>query len=121
MTPITVYGIENCDQVRKARRWLNAHGLPVQFHDFRTQGLNRELLLRWMTRMPWDALINRRGLTWRGLEPGRRAAIVDQASAIEALLAAPTLVKRPVVEVGERLLIGFSEPVFQSTFLPETP
>ena len=116
MTMITVYGIENCDQVRKARRWLRAHGHTAQFHDFREQGLTREMLLRWMTRMPWDALINRRGLTWRGLDPAVRAAIVDQPSALEALLASPTLVKRPVVEAGERLLVGFSEPVFQSTF-----
>ena len=120
MSEIVVFGIENCDQVRKARRWLRAHGLPVRFHDFRADGLSREMLARWMTRMPWDALLNRRGQAWRGLDAAQRSRIVDQASAIDALLACPTLVKRPVVETDERLLVGFSEPVFESTFLPET-
>lgn len=120
MSEIVVFGIENCDQVRKARRWLRAHELTVRFHDFREDGLTREMLMRWMSRMPWDALLNRRGLAWRGLDAAQRSRIVDQASAIDALLACPTLVKRPVVEHGERLLIGFSEPVFEHTFLAET-
>lgn len=121
MNETVVYGIENCDQVRKARQWLREHGVTVRFHDLRRDGLGAALLQRWLTRLPWDALLNRRGLAWRKLEPAQRAAVVDQSSAIEVLLADPTLVKRPVVEFGERLLVGFSETAFRSTFLPGNP
>lgn len=119
MNETVVYGIETCDQVRKARQWLRQHGVAARFHDFRRDGLTQAVLLRWMTRMPWDALLNRRGLAWRKLDAARRGGIVDQASALEVLLEDPTLVKRPVVEAGERLLVGFSEPVFRSTFLTD--
>lgn len=114
-----LYGIENCDQVRKARHWLRQHGIDVQFHDFRKEGLPLPALQRWLARMPWDALVNRRGLTWRRLDPARRAQIVDQTSAVEALLADPTLVKRPVLETGEHLLVGFSEPAYRTAFAIE--
>jgi arsenate reductase len=116
MPEAVLYGIENCDQVRRARHWLDAAGVRYRFHDFRRDGLTREMLERWLSHVPWDALLNRRGQAWRRLDAERRAQVVDQASAIEALLASPLLVKRPVVEAGARLLIGFSEPVFQSAF-----
>jgi arsenate reductase len=116
MAEATLYGIENCDQVRRARQWLRSHGVAVRFHDFRRDGLTHEMLDRWLTHLPWDALLNRRGLAWRRLDPAQRARVVDQASAIEALLADPTLVKRPVLEAGERLLVGFSEPAYLNAF-----
>lgn len=116
MAGAILYGIESCDQVRKARQWLRAHGVDVRFHDFRKEGLPPALLQRWLARLPWDALVNRRGLTWRRLDPARRAQIVDQASAVEALLEDPTLVKRPVLESGEHLLVGFSEPAYAAAF-----
>jgi len=119
MTQAVLYGIENCDQVRKARQWLRAHAVDVRFHDFRRDGLSDAILRRWLVRLPWDALLNRRGLAWRRLDPARRAQVVDQASAIEALLADPTLVKRPVLEADERLLVGFSEPAYAAAFPAE--
>lgn len=114
-----VYGVENCDQVRKARNWLRARGIEPRFHDFRRDGLTAAMLERWLARLPWDALLNRRGLAWRKLEPQRRARILDKTSAVEAMLADPMLVKRPVIEVGDRLLVGFSEPAYLAAFEPQ--
>jgi arsenate reductase len=111
-----VYGIENCDQVRKARNWLRAHSIAADFHDFRRDGLSAGTLERWLVHLPWDALLNRRGQAWRKLDPKQRAQVVDKASAVEAMLADPTLVKRPVIEVGDRLLVGFSEPAYRAAF-----
>jgi len=118
MAGVTVYGIENCDHVRRARHWLRARGIEFRFHDFRRDGLAQDCLQRWLSHVPWDSLLNRRGQTWRRLDAERRRAIVDQASAVEAMLAEPTLIRRPVVEVDERLLIGFSEAAFESAFPP---
>ena len=122
MTVATVvYGIETCDQVRKARSWLRAQDVPFRFHDFRADGLSQALLERWMGHLPWDALVNRRSTTWRQIDATRRASVVDQTSAIDLLLANPTLVRRPVLESGDRILIGFSEPTYQTLFAPVTP
>ena len=115
-----IYGIDACDQVRKARAWLRAQDVPFRFHDFRADGLQPALLARWMGHLPWDALLNRRGLTWRQLDPACRASVVDQASASELMLANPTLVKRPVLEVGDRIVVGFSEQIYRNLFLPPT-
>jgi arsenate reductase len=114
-----LYGIDTCDQVRKARNWLRAHQLPFTVHDFRRDGINAALLGRWMTHLPWDALLNRRGLSWRQVDASRRAMIVDQASAIELMLEVPTVVRRPVLEFGDRLLVGFSEPLYRGLFQPD--
>jgi arsenate reductase len=113
-----VYGIETCDQVRKARAWLRAQRVPFRFHDFRVDGLEDALLARWMARLPWDSLLNRRGLAWRQLDPARRAVVVDQSSACELILAVPLLVKRPVLEAGDRIVVGFSEPIYRNLFVP---
>ena len=117
MPEIVVYGIENCDQVRKARAWLRAHGMPHRLHDFRRDGLDPARLAAWLGRVPWDSLINRRGLTWRRLAPSRRAQVTDLTSATELMLEEPTLIKRPVVEHGDRIAVGFSEPVYDSLFV----
>ena len=113
---VTVFGIPGCDQVRRARAWLRAHRVAHGFHDLRTDGLPREALTRWLRHLPWDALLNRRGTTWRMLSEARRVAVVDQASAVEAIRAEPMLLKRPVVEAGDRLLVGFSEAAFEGAF-----
>lgn len=118
--PVVVYGIDTCDQVRKARAWLRGQGVAFRFHDFRVDGLDAALLARWMGHLPWDALLNRRGLAWRQLESARKASVVDQSSAAELMLANPTLVKRPVLEAGDRIVVGFSEPIYRNLF-PELP
>ncbi len=88
----------------------------VQFHDLRRDGLSAQMLERWLTRVPWDSLLNRRGQSWRKLEDSQRREVVDRDSLIELLLAQPLLVKRPVLEASDRLLIGFSEAVYASAF-----
>jgi len=117
---VVVYGIDNCDQVRKARAWLRAQAVPFRFHDFRADGVDAALLARWMGHLPWDALLNRRGLTWRQLDATRKAGVVDQSSAVELLLESPTLIKRPVLEAGDRIVVGFSEPIYRNLFPPHT-
>jgi arsenate reductase len=105
---VTVYGISNCDQVRKTLGWLRENAIQFRFHDFRVDGIDRAMLERWCTHLPWNALLNRRGLTWRSIDESARAEVVDQTSAIDLMLTHPTVVKRPVVEVADRLLLGFS-------------
>ena len=117
---VHLYGIETCDQVRKAKQWLRGRALEVQWHDFRRDGLAPERLAHWMSHLPWDALLNRRGLTWRQLPAQERAGVVDAASAAELMLAHPLLIKRPVLELDDRILVGFSEALYKSVFGSET-
>ncbi|MGE0797975.1 MAG: ArsC family reductase [Lautropia sp.] len=105
---LVFYGIPTCDQTRKTQAWLREHGVDHRFHDFRADGLDRAMLERWISHLPWNSLLNRRGTTWRNLPADVRNQVVDQESAIEVMLAHPTLVKRPVIEIGDRLLLGFS-------------
>ncbi len=105
---VTFYGISQCDQVRKTQAWFRDKGIGYRFHDFRTDGLDRATVERWCSHLPWNSLLNRRGLTWRSLDESVRSQAVDQSSAIELMLAHPTLIKRPVIEIGDRLLLGFS-------------
>lgn len=94
---ITLFGIPNCDTVKRARAWLADEGVAYCFHDFKKDGVPEPLLDQWVAELGWDALVNRRGTTWRRLDDAARAAVVDAASAKAALLANPSLVKRPVV------------------------
>ena len=116
MGDVVVFGIETCDQVRKARAWLRGHEIAFRFHDFRKDGLDPHRLSTWLGRVPWDSLLNRRGQAWRKLDPERRAAITDQTSAAELMLADPTLVKRPVLQAGDRIIVGFSETLYAGVF-----
>ncbi|MEZ5741076.1 MAG: ArsC family reductase [Burkholderiaceae bacterium] len=118
MTEALLYGIPNCDQVRRARKWLEAHRIAYRFHDFRKDGLSASLIESWCKHVPWDSLVNRRGRTWRLMTDTQRRSIVDQTSAREALVAEPTLVKRPVLVHGSDVLVGFSEAVYERTLVP---
>jgi Spx/MgsR family transcriptional regulator len=95
-----VYGIPNCDTVKRARAWLDAHGVTYRFHDFKKSGGPAAELDLWLQSPGWEALVNRRGTTWRRLDDDTRAAVVDAASARAVLLAHPSLIKRPVVQWG---------------------
>lgn len=104
---MVVHGIPNCDSVRKARAWLAARGIEHRFHDFRKDGLAPAQLDRWIAAVGWDRVLNRKGTTWRRLDDAARAAVVDAASARAAMLAQPSLVKRPVIEWDDgRLTVG---------------
>jgi arsenate reductase (glutaredoxin) len=114
--PVRLFGIDNCDQVRKAKSWLNRHSLVYVFHDFRKQGLEVGALQAWLRHIPWDALLNKRGQTWRQLDESRRALITDQTTAIDVMLEHPTLIKRPILVQGDDVLVGFSEAVYGKHF-----
>jgi len=96
--PIIVYGIANCDTVKKARAWLSEHGVSYTYHDFKKQGVPADQLARWLAAVGWEKLVNRKGTTWRKLDDATRLAVVDAASATALMLANPSVIKRPVVE-----------------------
>ena len=99
---ITLYGIPNCDTVKRARAWLDEHGVAYRFHDFKKEGVPEAELDRWLKAPGWEALVNRRGTTWRKLDDATRASVVDAGSARTVLLANPSLIKRPVVHWNGR-------------------
>ena len=104
-----LYGIPNCDTVKKARAWLQAQGIDAKFHDFKKAGVPHEPLDAWLDAVGWEALLNRKGTTWRTLDDTARAGVVDRATARELLLAHPSAIKRPVVEWGDgTVTVGFN-------------
>ena len=107
---ITVYGIPNCDTVKKARRWLADEGVDFRFHDFRKDGLELATLEGWVAELGRDVVINRRGTTWRKL-PDVAKRVESDADAVALLLANPAMIKRPVIDLGGRRLVGFAEDV----------
>ncbi len=107
---VIVYGIPNCDSVKKARAWLTAQGLAHEFHDFKKAGVPADRLSAWAAVLGWQKLLNRQGTTWRKLDPSAQSAVVDAFSAQTLMRAQPSLIKRPVVEWGGRTTVGF-EPV----------
>lgn len=112
---IDVYGIPNCDTVKRARTWLDGQGLAYTFHDFKKQGVPQAALARWLSVVGWEPLVNRRGTTWRQLDEAARQAVVDADSAAAALRANPSLVKRPVVEwPGGAVTVGFDAEDWQA-------
>ncbi len=110
---LTLYGIKNCDTVKKARRWLEDHDIDYQFHDFRQDGLAKTLLNSWLEQLGWEAIVNKRSTTWRNLSD-KEKEITTNAQAAKLLLANPTLIKRPVVEKNKTLLVGFKEAEFKT-------
>lgn len=107
--PLTVYGIPNCDSVKKARAWLHGQARGAQFVDFKKLGVPADRLDAWVDALGWERLLNRNGTTWRKLDEGVRAAVVDARSAKALMLAQPSVVKRPVVEWGDgAVTVGFS-------------
>jgi Spx/MgsR family transcriptional regulator len=104
---ITLYGIPNCDTVKKARAWLSENGLTHAFHDFKKQGIAPEQLALWTQAAGWEKLLNRKGTTWRKLDAQAQAAVVDAASAQSLMLANPGMIKRPVVDWGQDITVGF--------------
>jgi len=106
---LTLCGIKNCDSVKKARKWLDANGIDYHFHDFRTAGLEQQTLRQWNTAVGWEALLNRRGTSWRQLPQEVKDAI-DETSALALMLENPTLIKRPVLELENGAVqVGFNE------------
>jgi arsenate reductase len=103
----TLYGIRNCDTMKKARAWLDSHGVPHEFHDYKVAGIDRATLEGWARTVGWETLLNRAGSTFRKLSDEDKAH-VDERRAIALMLAQPSMIKRPVLERGATLLVGFS-------------
>lgn len=108
-----MYGIKNCDTVRKARNWLEQQGIRYHFHDYRLDGLQPDFLQQCVTHTGWQPLLNTRGTTWRKLDESLRAEINDAATAIALMLDHPAMIKRPLLVCGERYLLGFSIESYQ--------
>jgi arsenate reductase (glutaredoxin) len=103
---ITIYGIKNCDTMKKALGWLDARGVQYTFHDYKTAGIDRSRLDEWCGKLGWEVLLNRAGTTFRKL-PERNKQDLDEKRAVALMLAQPSLIKRPVLDIGGRLLVGF--------------
>ncbi|HTN94511.1 MAG TPA: ArsC family reductase [Gallionella sp.] len=112
-----LYGIPNCNTVKKAREWLAQNGIAVEFHDFKKSGLDQATARKWLTQVDWTKLINRNGLTWRGLPEQRKQDIHDAKSALALMLEKASVIKRPVLEQNGKLLqVGFDEAVYSKIF-----
>jgi arsenate reductase len=112
---ITLYGIKNCDTVKKARKWLEEHGIEYQFHDFRADGLERAAVQSWLDELGWPNLVNKRSTTWKTLDEDARQNM-DTASALVAIMEQPTLIKRPLLDTGLERHTGFSVASYQTIF-----
>ncbi len=116
MTTITLYGIPNCDTVKKARTWLAAQQLDFTFHDFKKQGLERATVEAWLQQLPWDVLVNRKGTTWRALSDERKAPIIDAASAIDTDAGKPVHHQAPRTGQGWQVQRGVFRCTVRSHF-----
>ncbi len=115
MSTTTVYGIPNCDTVKKARAWLAGRGIEHTFHDFKKQGVPEAALDAWLAAAGWETLINRKGTTWRKLDEATRAGVAGAASARALALAHPSVIKRPVVRwADDRITVGFDPDIWTS-------
>jgi Spx/MgsR family transcriptional regulator len=112
-----VYGIPNCDQIKRTLAWFAEHRVPADLHDYRKSGAPQGLLREWVARCDWETLVNRRGTTWRMLPDTEKARLVDAESAVRLMAAHPSVIRRPVVDYNGRLLVGFDPALFATTFL----
>jgi arsenate reductase len=113
MKPLTIYGIPNCDTMKTARSWLDSHGVAYAFHDYKKAGIDRERLTTWSRTVGWEVLLNRAGTAFRKLDDGDKRG-VDENKAIALMLAQPSLIKRPVLDVGGgRLIVGFKPEIYE--------
>jgi Spx/MgsR family transcriptional regulator len=110
---IKLYGIKNCDTVKKARHWLKQHELPYEFHDYRVDGLDLALLQRFEAELGWEVMLNKRSTSWRQLTDEQKTQL-DRNKALQLMLEIPTLIKRPILENGEHFLIGFNDKHYQT-------
>ena len=113
--PVTIYGIKACDTMKKARDWLDGHGVAYAFHDYKASGIGRAVLEGWATKVGWEILLNRNGTTFRGLPDADKTGL-DQAKAVALMLAQPSMIKRPVLDVGGALTVGFKPDAYAAVF-----
>ena len=112
---ITIYGIKNCDTMKKARAWLDGHGVIYDFHNYKTAGVERTRLESWAAKVGWESLLNRAGTTFRKL-PDKDKEGLSEKKAIALMIAQPSMIKRPVLDVGGKLLVGFKPEHYMEIF-----
>lgn len=112
---VTLYGIRNCDTMKKAWIWLDAKGVAYGFHDYKKQGIDRRTLEGWVEKLGWEPLLNRAGTTFKKLPEADRQDI-DRAKAVELILAHPSMIKRPVLDVDGKLTVGFKPEIYAEVF-----
>jgi arsenate reductase len=108
---ITIYGIKNCDTMKKARAWLDSHGVAYSFHDYKAEGIAKDKLKKWIDDLGWEVLLNRAGTTFRKLPDSDKEGL-NERKAIALMLAQPSMIKRPVLDRGGKLLVGFKPEVY---------
>jgi Spx/MgsR family transcriptional regulator len=115
MAPVTLYGIRNCDTMKKARAWLEAKVVAYVFHDYKAQGIDRARLEAWVQSVRWETLLNRAGTTFRKLSDADKAGL-DEGRAMALMLGQPSMIKRPVLDLGGQLLVGFKPDLYEAAF-----
>src|SRR5450756_3095120 len=114
---ITIYGIKNCDTMKKARAWLDGHGVAYGFHDYKTEGIAKDKLKSWSEELGWETLLNRAGTTFRKLPDADKEGL-NERKALALMLAQPSMIKRPVLDLGDKLLVGFKPEIYASGVAP---
>jgi len=112
---VTIYGIKNCDTMKKARAWLDEHGVAYSFHDYKSAGIERELLEGWVKEAGWETVLNRAGTTFRALPDDKKEGL-NEKKAVALMLAQPSMIKRPVLIAGKKMLVGFKPEQYQALF-----
>ncbi len=112
---VTIYGIPNCDTMKKARTWLDSHGVAYAFHDYKKAGIDKATLEGWVKKAGWEIVLNRAGTTFRALPEADKAGL-DAGKAVALMLAQPSMIKRPVLVAGDRMLVGFKPDQYQAFF-----
>ena len=115
MAATTIYGIKNCDTMKKARSWLDKRGVAYSFHDYKTEGVSKSDLERWSKAAGWEVLLNRAGTTFRKL-PDTDKENVTEKKALALMLAQPSMIKRPVLDTGGRIAVGFKPEIYEKIF-----
>ena len=111
--PITIYGIKNCDTMKKARAWLDDHGVAYDFHDYKLAGIGKDKLKQWSDELGWETLLNRAGMTFKKLPDSDKEGL-NERKALALMLAQPSMIKRPVLDLGGKLLVGFKPDIYAS-------
>jgi len=112
---VTMYGIPNCDTIKKAKKWLETNGVEYQFHNYKKEGITKSKLKEWCKQVDWEILLNRRGTTWRKLDDATKEGI-NKTSAIDIMAEETSIIKRPVIETGDKIIVGFSEEEYKAAF-----
>jgi len=114
---VTIYGIKNCDTMKKAGAWLDGHGVAYGFHDYKAAGIDKDRLKRWSEAVGWETLLNRAGTTFRKLPDGDKEGL-NERKALALMLAQPSMIKRPVLDLGGKLLVGFKPEIYDKEVAP---